>query len=365
MRLIETTHLKTWAGSKPAESRFPHIVKALITAVIQPRNLRMPSGDAVWVPGFDGVVASTEDNRFVPTGLSVWELGTNSDFRVKANKDYAKRSKDDAKDDGKSSEMGFDRSAATFVFVTPLVWSDKAKWVSDRKAESIWKDVVAIDGVDLQDWLESAPAVNLQFAAELGRVPEEGLQPSDRAWGEWSHLTDPPVTEELVVADREQQEQELIGRLVSSPATFTVRGDSPREAWGFVLSALRRVRSQEERQNLYSRTVVADTEQVASRLQHLRNLIVVLKQANNRVSGYLSTQDCHVIVPEGNDSRAERNVVILGRPTHRAFANALVKMGLGEDEAERDTRACGLSITILQRQLAHANYEWPRWAGRQ
>jgi hypothetical protein len=27
MRLIETTHLKTWAGSKPAESTFPYIVK--------------------------------------------------------------------------------------------------------------------------------------------------------------------------------------------------------------------------------------------------------------------------------------------------------------------------------------------------
>jgi hypothetical protein len=56
MRLIETSNLKTWAGSKAAESRFPHLVKKLICAVIQPEKLQMPSGDAVWVPGFDGVV---------------------------------------------------------------------------------------------------------------------------------------------------------------------------------------------------------------------------------------------------------------------------------------------------------------------
>ena len=54
MRLIETTHLKTWAASKPAESRLPYLIKKLICAVIQPKKIRFPSGDAVWIPGFDG-----------------------------------------------------------------------------------------------------------------------------------------------------------------------------------------------------------------------------------------------------------------------------------------------------------------------
>lgn len=79
MRLIETSHLKMWADSKSAESRFPHIVKNLICAVINPDKIRFPSGDAIWVPGFDGVLANGEKNRFVPYGLSVWEVGTNSD----------------------------------------------------------------------------------------------------------------------------------------------------------------------------------------------------------------------------------------------------------------------------------------------
>jgi len=98
MRLIETTHLKTWAGSKPAESTFPYIVKKLICAVIQPDKLRFPSGDAVWVPGFDGVLMNGEKNRFVPLGLSAWELGTDTDYKGKANKEYEKRSKAKIKD---------------------------------------------------------------------------------------------------------------------------------------------------------------------------------------------------------------------------------------------------------------------------
>jgi hypothetical protein len=41
---------------------------------------------------------------------------------------------------------------------------------------------------------------------------------------------------------------------------------------------------------------------------------------------------------------------------------ALVKMGLSNDEAERKTRACGLSVAILQRQMAHANIIPPGWS---
>jgi hypothetical protein len=363
MRLIETTHLKTWAGSKLAESRFPYIVKALISAVIQPEKLRMPFGDAVWVPGADGVVVNGEENRFVPIGLSVWELGTGARVKSKADGDYKKRSRDKAKD-GKERKavQKLDRPQTTFVFVTPRVWKYKDDWVTERKAENIWKDVVVIDGVDLQDWLEAAPAVNLQFAAELGIVPEAGLQTPEQAWEEWSHLTDPPTSEELAVVGREDQEKEILGRLIAPPSTFTIRGDSPREAWGFTLAALRRIGSEEKRLSLYARTIIADNEKVASRLRNLNNLLIVLRQTHGPVSGFLSSRGCHVVVPEGNDAYSERNVIILARPTHRLFTEALAKMGLREDEAERAARACGLSVTILQRQRAHANFERPRWS---
>jgi hypothetical protein len=363
MRLIETTHLQTWASSKPAESRFPYIVKALICGVIQPDKLRMPSGDAVWMPGYDGVLVNSEENRFVPTGLSVWELGTNADFKGKADKDYKKRSQDRVKDgEERTGVHRDDRSQITFVFVTPRVWKDKDDWVSERQGEGIWKDVVVIDGVDLQDWLEVALAVNLQFAAELGLAPEAGLQIPDQAWEEWSQRTNPPVSEELVVVGREEQEEELIGRLLAAPNTFTVRGDSPHEAWGFTLAVLRRIDSEETALSLYARTIVADDEEIAGRLRYLKNLIIVLKHAHGQVSGFLSSRGCHVIIPEGNDARSERNVIVLVRSSRRAFAEALGRMGLPEDEAERASRACGLSVTILQRQRAHANYARPHWA---
>jgi hypothetical protein len=355
MQLIETSHLESWAGSITARSRLPYLIRELIYAVIKPDKLRIPIGDAVWLPGYDGVVANSEQNRFVPTGFSVWELGTSDRIKSKADEDYAKRSQDNDRN------PGFNHKEVTFVFVTPRVWRDKEEWIAERKAEDIWRDVMVIDGVDLQNWLEVAPAVNLQFAAELGRAPAEGLQIPEQAWQEWSMRTDPPCSEEIVIAGRQDQERELIGYLLNPPSVFTVRGHSPSEAWGFVLAVLRGV-DEERRLGLHARTIVADNEDVAGRLSHLSNLIIVLKQTKSQVSGSLSTGGCHVIIPEGNDARSERNVVELQRPPHRSFVEGLTRMGLEEEAAERTARECGLSITILQRQRAHSNFARPSWA---
>jgi hypothetical protein len=93
MRLIDTHEIESWGGSRSAQGDLPRLVKDLISAVIEPEKLRFPSGDAIWVPGADGVLVTTEKHRFVPYGQSVWEVGTNSDFKAKANSDYRKRSR--------------------------------------------------------------------------------------------------------------------------------------------------------------------------------------------------------------------------------------------------------------------------------
>jgi hypothetical protein len=330
MRLIETTHLKNWAGSNPAKGRFPLLIKELICAVIQPDKLRFPSGDAIWMPGFDGVLLCNEKNRFVPMGQSVWEAGTQADYKSKAKGDYNKRSKDKVQRGKKGSTAPqLNRAEITFVFVTPWPWPDKDAQIAAWKKERIWHDVAIVDGVALQDWLEFAAAVSLRFAAELALVPEDGLQIPEQAWEDWSHRTRPPTSEELVVIGREEQENALTDRFRASPSTFTIRGDSPREAWGFALAVLRRIRSEQERQSFYARTIVAENEEVAGRLRHLKNLIIMLKQARSQVPGYLSSRGCHVIVPEGNDIHSEQNVIMLARPTHQMFADALRRMNLG------------------------------------
>jgi hypothetical protein len=242
----------------------------------------------------------------------------------------------------------------TFVFVTPWLWPNKDAWEADRKREGIWKDVVVIDGEVLKNRLEAAPAVCLQFAAEIGLVPEARLTTPDQAWDDWSNLTDKPTSEEFVTAGRRDQEKELVGRLAGQPCIFAVRSSSPREAWGFALAAIRRVEPEEDRASLLARTVVVDDEGIAGRLRNYSNLIIVLRRTHGAVSGVLVSKGNHVIVPEGNDSYTERNIIVLARPMRREVVAALVNMQVGDDEAERQARACGLSVTVF-----YARPNWP------
>jgi hypothetical protein len=361
MRIIETSHLEFWANSRSAQSQFPYYVKRLICAVISPEKLRIPSGDAVWIPGYDGVVINQEKNRFVPTGQSVWEIGTQPNITKKANKDYEKRLQD-KKGKEEETNQSINRGETTFIFVTPRIWKNKDQWVKSHKAEGIWKEVIGIDGVDIQDWLEEAPAVSLQLAAEMALMPEVGLQTLNQSWEEWSQLTYPPISEELVITGREEQENNLVGVLANTAQTFIVRGDSSREALGFILAVLNKFTVKEKNQEVDARIIVADDEIIATQLQHNKNLIIILKQTRGQVSGVLSSKGHQVIIPEGNSVYPDHNTIELTRPFHHQFVDALKKMNLSDDAAEKTARECGLSITILQRRRAHANFKPPIWS---
>jgi hypothetical protein len=359
MRILDSGALTAWAESKQAESRFPGLIKQLILAVIEPEEICMPSGDATWLPGPDGYVTCLQGNRFVPTGYSVWEMGTDNRIKTKADKDYEKRRSSDLQ--GLESR-GISRSQATFVFATPRVWKNKERWMSERKEEGIWKDVWVVDGEDLVGWLELASALGQQFAAELGRIPSYGLDTPDRAWYNWAGLSNPPASEELAVAGRGKQEEDLIGRLLGEPSALIVRGSSPREAFGFILAALRRIELEDRRQRLISRTLIADDEQVVQRLENLQNQIVVLRHARSQVSGNLvDRRGCHIVVSEGNEVRSLHNVITLQRPSRSEFVKALKGMGMSVEDAERAARESGLSVTVFQRQRHSVNYDVPDW----
>jgi hypothetical protein len=299
MRLIQITHLKNWADSVAAESRFPRMLKELVGAVIRPESLlhlHMPSDDASRTHGFDGEVICREGNRFVPEGISVWEISTEKKIKDKANRDFRARS------DGEDPYIKgakWDRKKLTYVCATARPWRQKEKeqWIAERKAEDIWNDVAVIDGEVVQNWLELATAVSLSFLRELGIGPEEGLQSLDEAWEEWCNLSNPPITENLVLAGREHQAKEIIDLLAPPPSTFIVRTDSPRTAWGFALAAIREAASDDDLQNFRARTVVADDETVARQLVDRNNLIIVLKGTKAQVSGSVGWRVCNLIVP--------------------------------------------------------------------
>ena len=92
MKFITSTHLKQWADTKECQSLLPELMRRLICASVkQLDRLSFPSGDAVHMPGWDGIVSSQESIDMVPEGVSLWECGVNKDIQTKENDDLTKR----------------------------------------------------------------------------------------------------------------------------------------------------------------------------------------------------------------------------------------------------------------------------------
>ncbi len=360
MRFIKTSDLGNWARTIVAQSRFPHLVKSLIYETVDSRKLkiRMPSDDAVWLPGLDGVVVCAEDNNFIPKGYSVWELGTTHEVENKASSDYKKRTESDS-----DFLNGVTRKDVTFIFVTPHLWKDpsKTKWIQMQKETNIWKDVQVVDGADLQDWIERCPIANVQLCQELGFLAEHGVKTAEQAWQDWSKLTNPEMIEEAVLAGRMPQVTELINFLSQQSDIIAVCGDSLREAWGFVLAAIRKIELVEDREKLLAHAIVFDNEEVAGRTNHLNNHIIILKNSVGQLSGALADHN-HIICAMGNPRNINGKKIELARPYHNEFVAALRKMHYQEAEAEKKARECGLSVSVLQRIIARANAADAPWA---
>jgi hypothetical protein len=167
LTLVDATDLASWANRLDSQSRLPQVVRRLVHATVA-RVLRIgfPAGEGVQAGGWDGIIKADKVNAFVPDGICVWEMGANRDVKGKADSDYVKRLK---------NPLDVDPAHSTFIFVTPRKWGTKAEWATSKKADGVWLDVRAYDAEDLEQWLETAPAVHLWLSVLLGKHPEDSM----------------------------------------------------------------------------------------------------------------------------------------------------------------------------------------------
>ena len=220
MRWIDATDLENWASRRDSQDCLPLVIRRLIRATLN-RNkivsISFPAGESIVYPCWDGRLESKEETEYIPKGLSLWELSTRKDIKTKAEEDYKKR---------KKTPLVQNPSEATYIFVTPTAWSNKDKWVEEKKKEKFWRDVRVYDARDLEEWLEQAPAVGAWLAKHIGKYPQQNVYSLGEWWKEWSGVTRPLLPPELVLAGRDEQIEEVKKRLRSltfSCASFNKR----------------------------------------------------------------------------------------------------------------------------------------------
>jgi hypothetical protein len=165
----------------------------------------------------------------VPQGHAGWEIGSQrSNIQQKATEDYRKRTKDPKQ---------LDPIETAFVFVTPRHWPKKDEWAKARQEEGVWREVRAYDADDLVHWIEQAPAVGLWLATRLNKRLD-GIRELDNVWEEWSLATQWPLTEVLVLSDRDQDAAEMLRWLRGKPSVLSLQATTTDEVVAFFHATL-------------------------------------------------------------------------------------------------------------------------------
>lgn len=354
LRLVSSDDLSDWANQKDAAFSLPTLVSHLVNATHgSPVSLRFPADGGVQHPGWDGWTSTGTEGVFVPAGEAGWELGTQrNNISQKATDDYRKRT---------AGPAPLVPAESTYVFVTPRHWSQKAQWVAARQAEGIWRQVRAYDANDLVHWLERAPAVGMWLATRL-RKRVEGTRDLDAVWDEWSLATKWPLTDDLVLSDRDRDAVEILRWLRGEPAVLSLQATTAEEVVAFFRATLRMLPADAEA--VYrSRSIVATTKEAARVLASApAPLIVLMTEPDAGLARALSERG-HFVLQAYDERRSSRGEVrMLARPSHEGIASALVDAGIAEPRAEALARDSARNLAVLRRLMPSAPSGVPAWA---
>ncbi|WP_313912727.1 hypothetical protein [Tahibacter sp.] len=348
--------LASWADGPEGTGRFPKLILSLVRATHGAAvRLRFPSEEATWHPGLDGYTSTDTGSNYVPKGEAAWEIGTQSDrITSKANGDYKKRTKPPAAPEPASS---------TFVFVTPRHWTTKEAWVKARRQENQWRDVQAYDATDLIHWIEQTHAVGLWLACAIGKRPPGTLELVE-VWEEWSEATATPLTEDLVLSDRDQDAAAVLRWLRGPPVVLNLQATTAAEVVAFFHAALQEL--PEGVQEAYrTRCLVVTTVEAARELRTApAPLILVMMEPESGVAQTLARRGHYIL--QAHDERWEGTDTtrVLARPSRDGISSALEDAGFSYDRARNLARDSARSLTVLRRLLPGAPGRRPSWADR-
>ena len=352
---FEPSEISSWANRPDANHQLPELIRRLILATVpELSRLDMPSGSAVWLPGWDGLLTAEAGNAWVPKGSSAWELSCRSDVGAKANDDYRKRT---------DPPQGDPDATTTFVFVTARQWCGKKRWAEARRADGKWADARAYDASNLAAWLGEAPAVAEWFGGVIGKLPSDGYNTLDEWWENWATVAEPNISPAFVVAGRQESADRLSRWIQQTPSAYYVQAQTREEAIAFVAASA--FNSDDAwGSSLLARALVVKSEDAWNSLVRHTSPLVLMRAFDGNASSQVATNRGHHVLtplhaneePRGNGDQ----LPMLGRDE---TVSALTEMGLSETEARALVRKTARSLPIMRRFLIEeAGGPTPAWA---
>lgn len=360
--IIQAGDLDRYAPTRDSQAVVPELVYWLVKQSCP--NLvicRIPYGDAVNQPGWDGMVETDEGFlEFVPKGRSYWEIGTGADPQSKATDDFKKR----------TDEIDVeDRAASSFVFVTPRSsgsggWNEpeQTKWLERRKDKG-WKLIRVIDGVKLADWLREYPAIGKWMAKKLNLTSTlGGLSTATEHWEDlFSECAadDPPIPPKLFTVGRQGACEALQALFEGKTQVLMLFAESPQDVADFVSAFLAGLDPDASR-TYSNRCLYINDEQAWRSVVETRSPHILiadprlgLETEEGAALQTIARRKGHaVVVPLcGAWSGNSPEILKLRSPSQSQIESALKESGYTDTRAKELGRIGGDRISALRRHL--------------
>lgn len=367
---MDHTHIVTahelgglYSDTRESEAVIPELIYLVVKqSVPSPYVCRIPYGDAVNQPGWDGIVEIEESFlEFVPEGKSYWEISTEKNPQNKATEVFKKRTE---------AITEAERSQASFVFVTPRSsgtggWDEpkQTKWINTRK-DSGWKRIHIIDGVKLADWLREFPAIGRWMAQKIGNTSSLGGITTPSEHWELIHSqgdkSDPPLPAKLFTLGRDNAcnaLQTLFEDTSQMPLKLFV--ESRQDVADFVAAYLETL-DPEIAQNYANRCLYINEEDAWRSVVELQTSHVLVAdpqlglETDERANllSIAQRKGHAVIIPLcGAWSGGNPEIIKLRSPAQSQIKAVLQEAGYPEIRAQELARAGGDSLSALMRHL--------------
>lgn len=342
MRFLDVKDIQDWAGAPDGRYNLPLLVRKLITATIginNIQNIEFAYGEEVQTGGFDGELSASKEGLFVPKGESVWEFGsTKSSKKGKADSDYEKRT---------TNPLHKTPANTTYINVNGYKYRDKNKWSRERTEEGIWKGVRYFDAVDIDQWLETAPTVELWLAERLSK-PTLGIYSLERYWNLWSKEDSLQIVPELLLGDSRKKEIEIVKSFsTNESSSLFVKSVTIDESVAFILAVYKQFEDE-------SKVVVIDNQESFSKFIRINQpLIIIAKFRIESISMSEAIANGHkLIIPvsPAEDSKIE-NTIKLPIISRATLENGLKLMNQDSEQISFLVRESGRNISVLKKLL--------------
>ncbi len=345
MKFITSTHLKQWADTKECQQLLPELIKKLIDAsVTNIDRLSFPSGDAVYLPGWDGVVSCDECIDIVPAGISLWECGATENVKGKIDGDCDKRTK---------NSLGYVKSDSTFVFVTPRIWEGADEWLNNHQNE--WKKVVVYTAVELENWIEKNPSVGMWLAEKLRILPSKGYELPETYWNKWAQGKDYALPYGILLPGRDEASKQIVNACKNTDSLI-IQALTQNESIAFSIAS---IMTCDDAEVLKDRLiVVTDKDAYNDLVEHYNNLIIVttITEGIN-----YSTKRGHTVVVASTPADQINSSIKLPRIDREGFINALEQIGVDKAKARKIASDTARDVNVLRRREKIV-IDKPKWA---